>query len=95
LDRATNLERFKDQLRSSIIQAVKGVADVGIAYVRYVASEDKREADMLEAAKNTTDRSANAMSESGRKAAEDVKKLLQTFDSILQMMDSSIKKQFS
>lgn len=95
VDRATNLERFKDQLRSSIIQAVKGAADVGIAYVRYVASEDKREADMLEAAKNTTDRSANAMSESGRKAAEDVKKLLQTFDSILQMMDSSIKKQFS
>jgi hypothetical protein len=93
LDRATNLERFKDQLRSSIIQAVKGAADVGIAYVRYVASEDKREADMLEAAKNTSDRSASAMSEAGRKAAEDVKKLLQTLDSILQMFDASFKKQ--
>ena len=95
MDRLTNLERFKDQLRSNIIQAVKGAADVGIAFVRYEASEDKRKADMLEAAKNATDRSANAMSESGRKAAEDVKKLLQYFDSILQMMDSSIKKQFS
>lgn len=95
VDRLTNLERFKDQLRSNIIQAVKGAADIGVAHVRYLASEAKLAADMLEAAKNTTDRSANAMSESGRKAAEDVKKLLQYFDSILQMMDSSIKKQFS
>ncbi len=95
VDQLTNLERFKDQLRSNIIQAVKGAADVGVAYLRYEASEDKRKADMLEAAKNTTDRSANAMSESGRKSADDVKKILQYFDSILQMMDSSIKKQFS
>jgi archaellum component FlaC len=95
VDRLTNLERFKDQLRSSIIQVVKGAADIGVAHLRYQASETKLEADKFEAAKNTTDRSANAMSESGRKAAEDVKKLLQYFDSILQMIDSSIKKQFS
>jgi hypothetical protein len=92
IDQQTNLERFKDQLRSNIIQAVKGAADVGIAFVRYEASEDKRKADMLEAAKNTTDRSANAMSESGKKAAEEVKNLLQRFDSLLQMLHATAQK---
>jgi hypothetical protein len=91
----TDRARMWDQLRNSVIQSVKGGLDIGVAFVRFAGSEDKLKADMLEAAKNTTDRSANAMSESGRKAAEDVKKLIQSFDSILQMMDSSIKKQFS
>jgi hypothetical protein len=63
--------------------------------VRFEASKAKLAADILEAAKNTTDRSANAMSESGRKAAEDVKKLQTAFESMLQMHDSSIKKQFT
>jgi len=95
IDQKTNLERFKDQLRSSVINAVKGGLDIGVAFVRFEASKAKLSADMLEAAKNTTDRSANAMSESGRKAAEDVKNLLQRMDSMLQMMDGSIKKQFT
>jgi hypothetical protein len=95
IDQKTNLERFKDQLRSSVINAVKGALDVGVAVVRFQGSVAKLEADKFEAAKNTTDRSANAMSESGRKSAEDVKKLLQSLDSILQMMDASVKKQFN
>jgi archaellum component FlaC len=66
VDRLTNLERFKDQLRSNIIQAVKGAADIGVAFLRYQASETKLNADKVEAAKNMTDRSANAMSEEKR-----------------------------
>ncbi len=95
IDQKTNLERFKDQLRSSVINGVKGAFDIGVAFVRFEGSKAKLSADMLEAAKNTTDRSANAISEAGRKAAEDVKKLQQSFESILQMQDSSIKKQFT
>jgi len=95
IDQKTNRERFKDQLRSSVINGVKGAFDIGVAFVRFEASKAKLAADILEAAKNTTDRSANAMSESGRKAAEDVKKLQTAFESMLQMHDSSIKKQFT
>jgi hypothetical protein len=83
-----------DQLRSGVIQGVKGGLDVGLAFVRSEASEAKLNADKYEAAKNTTDKSANAMSESSRKAAEDVKELKGRLDGILQMIDSSIKKQF-
>jgi len=95
IDQKTNRERFKDQLRSSVINGVKGAFDIGVAFARFEASKAKLAADILEAAKNTTDRSANAMSESGRKAAEDVKKLQTAFESMLQMHDSSIKKQFT
>lgn len=95
IDRFTNLERFKDQLRSSVISAVKGGLDVGVAIVRYQGSVAKLEADILEAAKNTTDRSANAMSEFAKQANDGGKKALQCIESIQQMMDSSIKKQFS
>ena len=91
----TNLERFKDQLRSSVINAVKGGLDVGVAIVRYQASKDKLDADMFEAAKNTTDRSATAMSDSARKAAEDVKSLRGTFEGIQQMLHQSQSKLMS
>lgn len=89
IDQQTNVERFKDQFRTSIINGVKGAFDVGVSIVRFQASSEKLSADKLEAAKGMTDRSANAMSESGRKAAEDVKKLQQSFESILQMQSSS------
>lgn len=95
IDRFTNLERFKDQLRSSVISAVKGGLDVGVAIVRYQGTVAKLEADMFEAAKNTSDRSANAMSEFDKKAAEEVKKLIQSFDSLLQMLHQSTIKQMS
>jgi hypothetical protein len=90
----TDRARMWDQLRSGVIQGVKGGLDVGLAFVRLEASEAKLNADKYEAAKNTTDKSANAMSESSRKAAEDVKELKGRLDGILQMIDSSIKKQF-
>jgi hypothetical protein len=50
---------------------------------------------MFEAAKNTSDRSASAMSEFDKKAAEEVKKLIQSFDSLLQMLHQSTIKQMS
>jgi len=89
IDQETNLERFKDQLRSSVINGVKGAFDVGVALVRFEASKAKLEADMLEAAKNTTDRSANAMSDAGRKASESVKEMARSFDGILQSLSST------
>jgi hypothetical protein len=91
----TDRARMWDQLRSSVIQGVKGGLDIGVAFVRFAASEDKLEADMLEAAKNTTDRSANAMSDAGKKAADDNKRLQKFFEEVLQMQDASIKKQFA
>jgi hypothetical protein len=54
----------------------------------------KLEADMFEAAKNTSDRSANAMSEFDKKAKK-VKKLIQCIDSLLQMLHQSTIKQMS
>ena len=89
IDQKTNIERFKDQLRSSVISAVKGGFDVGVAFVRFAASKAKLEADMFEAAKNTTDRSANAMSEAAKQAAEGGRKALQCIEGIQQMRASS------
>lgn len=92
IDQTTNLERFKDQIRSSVISAVKGGLDVGVAIVRYQASVAKLEADMFEAAKNTSDRSANAMSEFAKQANDGVKNTLQRLDSVQQMFHATAQK---
>ena len=89
IDQKTNIERFNDQFRSNVINAVKGAFDVGVSFVRFGASNEKLEADMLEATKNTTDRSANAMSDAGRKASESVKEMARSFDGILQSLSST------
>jgi hypothetical protein len=81
-----------DQVRSGVIQGVKGGLDIWVAFERFAASEAKLKADVLEAGKNMADRSANAMSESGRKATEDVKNLLQRMDSALQILHASAQK---
>lgn len=91
----TDRARMWDQLRSSVIQGVKGGLDIGVAFVRFAGSEDKLSADMLEAAKNTSDRSSNAMSDAGRKAAEEVKSLRGTFEGIQQMLHQSQSKLMS
>jgi hypothetical protein len=89
IDQKTNLERFRDQLRSSVINGVKGGFDIGVAFVRYEASKAKLDADLLEAAKNTADRSASAMGDASRKASECAKEMARTFDSILQSLSST------
>jgi hypothetical protein len=88
----TDRARMWDQLRSSVIQGVKGGLDIGVAFVRFAGSEEKLKADVLEAAKNSSDRSANAMSQAAKNAADEVKSLRGTFEGIQQMSHQSIIK---
>jgi hypothetical protein len=90
IETKTNAARYKDQLRGSVIQSVKGLLDMVGAGIKLLASNEKLEADKLESAKTMADRSANAMKEASRNASEDLKKFAQTLDGILQTLSSSV-----
>ncbi len=90
IETKTNAARYKDQLRGSVIQSVKGLLDMLGSGIKYLASNEKLEADKLESAKTMADRSANAMKEASRNASEDLKKIAQSLDSILQTLSSSL-----
>jgi hypothetical protein len=90
IETKTNAARYKDQLRGSVIQSVKGLLDMVGAGVKLLASNEKLEADKLESAKTMADRSANAMKEASRNASEDLKKFAQALDGILQTLSSSV-----
>lgn len=86
----TDLARYKDQIRGSVIQSIKGLLDVGVSGVRLLANTEKLEADRLGAAKDMAERSSAAMKEASRNATEDLKKILGYLETIQQALASTM-----